>query len=161
MINRRGQGFIGKQGDNVYAGRDGNAYRRDQSGNWSKWDNGSWNQVGRPDGSPSVRDSMMNDQGRQRERMDRASATQRDSAIGDRAGNSASRPGQMDTSTFRSLERDRVGRMEGSQRMRDQSTYRSRSSSSAGTYRSSSAGSYRGGGFSRGGGGFRGGGRRR
>jgi hypothetical protein len=40
MINRRGEGFVGKQGDNVYAGRDGNAYRRDANGNWSKWENG-------------------------------------------------------------------------------------------------------------------------
>jgi hypothetical protein len=154
MINRRGQGFIGKQGDNIYAGRDGNAYRRDQNGNWSKWDNGNWNKVERPDGAPSARDSMLNDQARQRERRERNNAGQRDNARGERASQTASRPGQMDNSTFRNLERDRAGRMEGAQRTRDLGTYRSRSSSSAG--------SYRGGGFSRGGGGgFRGGGRRR
>jgi len=56
----------------------------------------------------------------------------------------------MDSSTFRNLERDRAGPMEGSKRTPDQGTYRSRSSSGAG--------SYRGGGFPSGG--FRGGGTR-
>jgi hypothetical protein len=148
MINRRGEGFVGKKGDNIYAGRDGNAYRRDQNGNWSKWDNGGWNSVQKPGDSVSPRDNFLNDKGKQRESRDRA----RNSASGERV-NAGSRAGQLDTSTYRSLERDRAGRMEGTQRTRDQGTYRSRSPSSAG--------SYRGGGFSRGGGGFRGGGRRR
>ena len=139
MINRRGEGFVGKQGDNVYAGRDGNAYRRDQNGNWSKWENGNWNSVQRPDGS--TRENL-NDQARQRER---------NTARGERTGQSS--PKQLDTSTYRNLERDRSGRVEGAQRTRDANTYRNRSYSNAG--------SYRGGGFSRGGGGFRGGGGRR
>lgn len=143
MINRRGEGFIGKQGDNVYAGRDGNAYRRDQNGNWSKWENGSWNSVQRPNGAPSQRDNFLKDSARQRER---------DAARGERASQPA-RAGQLDNSTYRNLERDRAGRMEGAQRTRDQGTYRSRGSSGGG--------SYRGGGMSRGGGGFRGGGGRR
>jgi hypothetical protein len=33
------------QGD-VYAGRDGNVYRK-QGGSWRKYDNGGWNDVGR------------------------------------------------------------------------------------------------------------------
>lgn len=52
MLRRKGEdgsGFIGKGQDNVYAGRDGNVYRRDENGNWGKWDNGSWNPVQRPD----------------------------------------------------------------------------------------------------------------
>src|SRR6185503_20127311 len=87
MINRRGQGFVGKQGDNVYAGRDGNAYRRDASGNWSKFDNGQWNPVQKPDGAPSTRDKMLNDQARQRDRS---------AARGERTGESLARPGQLD-----------------------------------------------------------------
>ncbi len=155
MINRRGQGFIGKQGDNVYAGRDGNAYRRDQNGNWSKWENGNWNSVQKPDGVVSPRDQFLSEQGRQREQRQQTERRDGSSASGERAGQSVNRPSQMDSSTFRNLERDRAGRNEGAQRMRDQGAYRSRSSSSAG--------SYRGGGFGggRGGGGFRGGGRRR
>jgi hypothetical protein len=141
MINRRGEGFIGKQGDNIYAGRDGNAYRRDQSGNWSKYENGKWNSVQKPDGAVSTRDQMLNDKARQRD----------SAARGERAGESLAKPGQLDRSTYKSLERDRAGRTEGAQRTRDQNTHRSRPALSAG--------SYRGGGMSRGGG--RGGGRRR
>jgi hypothetical protein len=52
MVRRKGEGgsgFVAKGQDNVYAGRDGNVYRRDESGNWSKWENGGWNPVQRPD----------------------------------------------------------------------------------------------------------------
>ncbi len=37
-------GFVAKDANNnnVYAGTDGNVYKKDSSGNWSKWDNGSW-----------------------------------------------------------------------------------------------------------------------
>jgi hypothetical protein len=31
--------------NSVYAGNDGNVYRRDSSGDWSKYDNGNWNTV--------------------------------------------------------------------------------------------------------------------
>ncbi len=153
MITRRGQdgrGFVGSNGDNVYAGRDGNVYRRDQNGNWNKWDNGGWNSVQRPEQNNAVRDSMLNDRARQQERAG-TRPTQGDSARGERTGQSLPR-NQMDPSTFRSLERDRAARTEGTQRSRDYGSYnRSRGN----------AGSYRGGGFSRGGGGFRGGGGRR
>jgi hypothetical protein len=153
LVNRRGEGFVGKQGDNIYAGRDGNAYRRDANGNWSKWENGGWNPAQKPEGANSVRDNMMNDKARQRERQN---PTRGDGASGDRAGSSA-RAGQLDTSTYRGLERDRGGRADGAQRMRDQQTFQNRTQS-----RPSNMGSYRGGGgMSRGGGGFRGGGGRR
>jgi hypothetical protein len=146
MISRRGPdggGFIGTRGENVYAGRDGNVYRRDQNGNWQKWDNGSWNSAARPEQRDGARDSMLNDRARQSER-----------ARGERTGQPANRPTQMDRGTLSTLERDRAARSNGSQRSRDYGSYsRSRSSGSVG--------GYRGGGFSRGGGGFRGGGRRR
>jgi hypothetical protein len=151
MISRRGEGgrgFVGSKGENVYAGRDGNVYRRDQNGSWSKWDNGNWNQVERPE--QSLRESMMNDSARQKERQRANDRTNRPS--GERASQ-GSRPSQMDTSTFRGLEGDRAARREGAQRTRDVGSYNRGSSSRAG--------SYRGGGMSRGGGGFRGGGGRR
>jgi len=144
MIRQKGQdgsGFLGTRNDNVYAGRDGNVYRRDQSGNWSKWDNGSWNQVQRPGGSVSTRDSMLNEGARQRER-------------------------QMDRSTYGNLERDRSTRAQGEQRTRDGGSYNRGGGGNLGGYRSSgvsrgSGGSRGGGGgFSRGGGGRGGGGRR-
>ena len=142
MISRRGPdggGFVGKGGENVYAGRDGNVYRRDGSGNWSKWNNGSWNQVERPNrGDNSTRDSMLNDNARARER-------------------------QMDRSTYQNLERDRASRNTGAQRTRDLGTYKSRGGGNAGSYRGGGGFSRSGGGggFRGGGGGFRGGGRRR
>ena len=145
MISRRGPdggGFVGSRGENVYAGRDGNVYRRDQNGNWAKWDNGSWNSALKPEQRDSVRDSMLNDRARQSER-----------ARGERIG-SSSTPSQIDRGTLNTLERDRAARSSGSQRSRDYGSY-SRSRSSGG-----SVGGYRGGG-GRGGGGFRGGGRRR
>jgi hypothetical protein len=151
MIRRKGEGGSGglaTRGDNVYAGRDGNVYRRDQNGNWSKWDNGSWNSAQRPERSNSTREGFLNDSARERERQS-ARASQRDSARGEQT--SGSGRNQMDSSTFKSLERDRANRMEGSRRSSDFGTYNRN--------RSSSAGSFRGGG-SRGGGGFRGGGRR-
>jgi hypothetical protein len=40
-------GFVAKDANNnnVYAGADGNVYKKDSSGSWSKWDNGSWDPV--------------------------------------------------------------------------------------------------------------------
>jgi len=93
VISRRGEGgrgFVGSNGENVYAGRDGNVYRRDQNGNWSKWDNGKWNSAQRPEQHNSVRDSMLNDRARQQERQ-----SLRDGASGERAGQAAPR-NQMD-----------------------------------------------------------------
>jgi len=151
MISRRGEGgsgFIGKQGDNVYAGRDGNVYRRDQNGNWNKWDNGSWNPVQKPDNS--VRDSMLNDKAKQRERQERNFSDRGDGQTRDRSGGS-----RLDSSTFKGLEGDRAARSSGSRRTSDLGTYNRGSRGNAGSYRGG------GGGFSRGGGGFRGGGRRR
>jgi hypothetical protein len=147
VISRRGQdgsGFVGKGGDNIYAGRDGNAYRRDQNGNWSKWENGNWNQAQKPD--RSVRDQMLNDNARQRES---------NSARGERVGEPGNRSGQMGNSTLGTLDRDRARRAEGARRTSDLGTYRSRGGSSAGSYRGGGFGGGRGGGFRGGGGGRR------
>jgi len=147
MIRRTGEGGsggIGRSGDNVYAGRDGNVYRRDQNGSWSKWQEGGWNNVQRPD-RPSQQpgDYMLNDRARQR-----------DSALGERVGQPSTRTGEIDRSTLGTLERDRANRTEGSRRTRDNGSYRNRGGGG-------NAGSYRGGGMSRGGGGMsRGGGGR-
>jgi hypothetical protein len=128
IITRRGEngtGFIGTKGDNIYAGRDGNAYRRDENGNWSKWEAGSWTPVEKPGGGNTP--------------------SQLDRNRGERLGDAA-KPGQLDLSTFRSLERDRGARGEGNQRTRDSGAYRNRGGN---------AGSFRGGGFRGGRGGRR------
>ena len=162
MISRRGPdggGFVGKGGENVYAGRDGNVYRRDGSGNWSKWDNGSWNNVQKPD-RDSLRDSMMNDNARQRDRDSVGNRDSvRDSMLND---NARQRERQMDRSTYQNLERDRASRNNGAQRTRDFGSYQNRGGGSAGSYRGGGMSRGGGGGFrGGGGGGFRGGGRRR
>jgi hypothetical protein len=145
VISRRGPDGSGTKGENIYAGRDGNVYRRDGNGNWQKWDNGSWNSPPRAEQRSSARDSMLNDRARQSER-----------ASGERIGNSSNRASQMDRGTVSTLERDRAARSDGAQRSRDYGSYsRSRSSGSVGGYRGG------GGGGRGGGGGFRGGGRRR
>jgi hypothetical protein len=135
MVSRRGPeggGFVAKGQDNVYAGKDGNVYRRDNSGNWQKYENGGWNQMGRPEGG-SRSDSRNN------------------SSANDRVKQSGAKP--VDRSTFDGLEGDRKARNEGSKRSTDFSSYRSGGGGDAGSYRSG------GGGSSRGGGGFGGGGR--
>jgi hypothetical protein len=40
-------GFIGYDGDNLYAGKNGNVYRRDADG-WQQYENGEWSQVEKP-----------------------------------------------------------------------------------------------------------------
>jgi hypothetical protein len=45
-VTRRGAqgGFVGASGGDVYAGRDGNVYRK-QGDSWQRYDSGSWNGV--------------------------------------------------------------------------------------------------------------------
>lgn len=59
-----GQGFLARSGaGDVYAGRDGNVYKRDQSGQWYKNNNGSWEGVNRPSrGSGSQQSAASRDQ---------------------------------------------------------------------------------------------------
>jgi hypothetical protein len=142
-ISRKGQdgrGFVGKGNDNVYAGKDGSVYRRNENGQWQKWDQGSWNQVERPD-------SGAEKQFKKSEKARRESAS---GGVSDR---------RMDSSTFRDLERERSARSEAKQRSRDFDNYnrnRSYSGGSRGSY-GGSRGGYGGGGRR---GGFGGGGRR-
>jgi hypothetical protein len=131
MIRRKGpegSGFVGKGQDNLYAGKDGNVYRRDESGNWSKWENGGWNNAQKPDRvTPMARDNK---------------GGQRGSSI--------------DRSTLDGLQRDSAARSEGARRTKDYGNYRSKGGGNAGSYRGGgfSGGGFRGGGF-RGGGGRR------
>jgi hypothetical protein len=39
-------GFVGRNGDDLYAGRDGNVYRKSDNG-WQNYNNGNWNDVSR------------------------------------------------------------------------------------------------------------------
>jgi hypothetical protein len=121
-------------GGDVYAGRDGNVYRR-SGDSWQKYDNGGWNSVQRPT------------QGQ----VNQAQANQ-------------ARASSIDRSTYEGLNRDSSARASGNERTRDFSNYQRSSGASASSYRASggsrSYGGGRGGGM-RGGGGRGGGGRRR
>jgi hypothetical protein len=117
-------------GGDVYAGHDGNVYRK-QGDYWQKYDSGGWNSVQKPSQSQI-------DQGR---------------------GQAQQRASQVDRSTYEGLNRDSAARADGAQRTRDFSSYQRSGGSTAGSYRSTGAsrpsGGYRGGGGMRGGGGGR------
>jgi hypothetical protein len=110
-------GGVVRTGDgDVYAGRDGNVYRK-QGDSWQKYDNGSWNNT--PSATPQQR------QGTQ-----------------DRATQNSG----WDSSTSNQVNRDSAARSDGAQRTRDSSTMRSSGTtqSRGGSYRPS--GGMRGGG---------------
>ncbi|MET0154033.1 MAG: hypothetical protein ABW298_15685 [Candidatus Binatia bacterium] len=121
-------------GGDVYAGRDGNVYRR-SGDSWQKYDNGGWNSVQRPT-QGQVNQAQVNQ----------------------------ARASSIDRSTYEGLNRDSAARASGNERTRDFSNYQRSSGASASSYRASGGGrSYGGGrgGGMRGGGGRGGGGRRR
>ena len=146
-ITRRGpqgSGGIARTGSgDVYAGHDGNVYRK-EGDSWQKYDDGGWSDVNRPEPTQAQRDQAQ-------QRASDAGAQGRD-----RASQAGASTRQTDRSTIDQLNRDYQARSQGSQRTRDYGSYRSSggSSRSAGTYRPSGS-------MSRGGGMRGGGGRRR
>jgi hypothetical protein len=99
---------VGKSGSgDVYAGHDGNVYRK-QGDSWQKYDSGGWNNTQTP--TPEQRQKA----------QDRASSA---------------RASGMDSATAGQLSRDSSARAEGAQRTRDASATRSGASSRAGSYR--------------------------
>src|SRR5262245_44586086 len=123
------------EGGDVYAGRDGNVYRRNEGGGWEQSNgSGGWNAV---DGnSPQAQQA--------RDRAAQAGA-QRDGA----ASTGTTSSGWGDSTQGRQLQGDSSARTSGNQRTTDRSGWQSSGGSRAG------AGSYRGGGAARGGGGRR------
>jgi hypothetical protein len=55
-------GFVAKDANNnnVYAGADGNVYKKDSSGNWSKYDNGNWTPVDPSTGAAQTKQQKQN-----------------------------------------------------------------------------------------------------
>jgi hypothetical protein len=116
-ITRRGpqgSGGVARTGSgDVYAGRDGNVYRK-QGDSWQKYDNGSWGNVDRPANQPAARQA----------------GGERPSTVGTRPSTGGETVGQLD--------RDRAARVDGATRTRDAGSYRSGSSTrSTGSYRPS------------------------
>jgi hypothetical protein len=132
-ISRRGgvggNTTVGRTGSgDVYAGHDGNVYRKDGD-SWQKYDNGNWGNVDRPEQNSAQRDAA-------RQRATEANA---------REG----------AGTVDQLNRDARARSQGTQRTGDYGNYRGTGATRSGgsTYRPS-GGASRGGGM-RGGGGRR------
>ena len=121
-------GVARTEGGDVYAGRDGNVYKKDGD-SWQKYDNGGWNGV-----EPTAQ--------QRQQAQDRASQT------GAQARDSAAASG-WDSTTQSQVTRDSAARAEGAQRTRDSGSVRSGTTSSSGSYRPSGASR---GGASRGGG---------
>jgi hypothetical protein len=86
--------------DNLYAGHDGNVYKRDDSGDWSKWDNGQWNPVTPPNGKKGANQSGQNNLSSQNQQTDRqgrganGASTPQQTNRQSRDVNGASTPGQ-------------------------------------------------------------------
>jgi len=136
--SNNGSGFVGQKGDDLYAGRNGNVYRKTDGG-WQEYNRGNgWSDVGGGNQAGQL-----------------PSGGRGDGAGGNRPSTQPSqRPSGGDASAGQ-LDREARARSEGNQRTRDYSNYqRSGGSSSRSSY---GGGGSRGGG-SRGGGG---GGRRR
>jgi hypothetical protein len=142
-------GTVVKGSNNVYAGKDGNIYRKDSSGNWSKYEGrGNWGSVD----TPSPHGNRQSAQGSARE----SAAQPAQQRAGDRATATPSQTnrGSWSPETRSQLDRESEARRDGERRAAQQRQYER----SGGWSRSSSGG----GGWSRGGGGRRmGGGRRR
>jgi hypothetical protein len=137
-----GSGFVGQKNGDVYAGRDGNVYRKGDNG-WQQWDNGGpgagnggWNNVNTPGNQPSNRPGAGGSG-----TADRPSTRPSNPSAGTRP---AQQPRTYDSNTASQLNRDAQARSRGNTQTR--------------SYGGSSYGGSRGGGGMRGGGG---GGRRR
>jgi hypothetical protein len=134
-----GGGFAGQTGSgDVYAGRDGNVYKK-SGDSWQKYENGGWNNVNTP--SPTTQD-------RSTQRTGQAGTTGT-GRTGQAGTQPATRTGTTSSSpTMSQLNRDSAARSSGAQRTQDLGSVRSGSTSRSGSYRPS-------GGASRGGGGAR------
>ena len=111
-------GVVQGAGGDVYAGADGNVYKKTSDG-WSKYDNGSWNQVQRPTGNTNAQNNLSGatrSQTGSGAQNNLSGATERNSAgtaSGQaRTGASASGASQ----SFGQLDRDSEARTMGAQR---------------------------------------------
>ena len=83
MITRKtedGRTTIGRtEGGDIYAGRDGNVYRR-QDGQWQKWEGGSWNPASKPEQNNRMDNSTRDQLDRDRDNRAEGNRRTRDSS---------------------------------------------------------------------------------
>jgi hypothetical protein len=93
----QGQGFVARSGaGDVYAGRDGNVYKRDQAGNWYQNNGGSWDSVNRPNSQSRTGANTANVQQLNRDAAARSQGnynTQRSNSMRQSSGYSGARYG--------------------------------------------------------------------
>src|SRR5262245_38067374 len=131
-------GFVGQKGDDVYAGRDGNVYKKGDNG-WQQWGgagSGGWNDVGGGGNRPSAGTQPAGGAGAGA--GNRPSAGQQPATRPGGGGSGAPSAGQLD--------RDAQARSRGTQQTRDYGSYRSSGGSSSRGYSGSRGGSRGGGG---------------
>jgi hypothetical protein len=150
-----GGGTVARSGSgDVYAGRDGNVYKK-SGDSWQKYDgSGNWSNVDRPETGVGS-GAQAGTQARDRAATGGGATEGTRPTTTDRPGQAGAGVSTMDRGTVDQLNRDARARAEGSQRTRDYGTVRSTGGSttrSAGSYRPSGGGMRAGGG---------GGGRRR
>jgi hypothetical protein len=75
VVTNYGSTGVVKGQDNLYAGHDGNVYKRDDSGDWSKWDNGQWQPVNPPSRGSGTNQSGQNNLSSQDQQTNRRNAT--------------------------------------------------------------------------------------
>jgi hypothetical protein len=122
--------------NNTYVGKDGNVYRKSESG-WSKWENGSWNPVDRG--------------GRTASQLPAQGGSPQQGALGDRAGQ-----GQVSSrDVTHDLNRESANRAAGNQRATQWNQQYNQRTGTQPAQRSAPAAMPRGGGGMRGGGGRR------
>ena len=117
-------GGIVKTQNDVYAGKDGNVYKKDSNGNWSKYDNGNWDPVtppnrpsqqpGQTQSQPADRRASTNTTGQNRQQPGTLGGE--NSAAAQNRSNS---PGSISPDTMGQLNRDAASRQTGAQRERN------------------------------------------
>ncbi|MCX6627615.1 MAG: hypothetical protein NTW28_08300 [Candidatus Solibacter sp.] len=153
--------IVGRTSDgDLYAGKDGNIYRRDSSGNWQQHGDGGWNNINAPSLSPEqqqrVNQAKSSPQAAQARTTAQSRAQSGTATPATRESRPAGGAGQAGQNRASQTPISRPGGDVMSGLDRDAGA-RSRGSQSYGSWRSQGSGRMSGGGF----GGMRGGGRRR
>jgi hypothetical protein len=108
-------GFVAKDANNnnVYAGADGNVYKKDSSGNWSKYDNGSWTPVDPSTGAAQAKQQKQNNSGSSQSAQSQRGSQTPPSPSPAQSASGSSAPGA--SSTMGQLQNDSQSRARGDQ----------------------------------------------
>lgn len=121
-----GKAGVVRTDNNLYAGKDGNVYKRDTNGNWSKYDDGNWNPVDKTTAGNKVSSSKADTRQQVQQRTQTSGAPRepvtQSRPDGTQAGRTesmagATAPGRsVSPDTMRQLDRDAFSRQQGAMR---------------------------------------------